>query len=312
MDMSQSKFEIKITHEANGDNVDLADMSLQASKSLAVFLNALNKMAEAEKGASEIRVHVKEGSAIVALDAPSEIMKSIQENVFAVLERRSSSDAYLNGIDDIRKVIKANGLSYESNIYHGDRKIDLVGVLKGGLKRTRRRRDQNYFDIEFIEGRLIENGGVKPNIHVENGGIRYKITCTEKQAQRVNAFLYNTIRISAWVSLDVKANKEYLLCDSYTEIDIFNELKDEVRLIIDGKGTDPLIRIHNKFKEFIAKEKYSEARKFIRLFVSKLVDNHKLRAVLLVTKAFRNNSQFLDLVNEAKDILIKKTGRSIV
>lgn len=311
--MAESKFEIKITKEVDGSDIELTSMSLHASKSLVSILDAIIKMAESEPNSSDIKVGVKEGSASVELDAPDPVMESVQGNLAAALDRRATSSGYQEGVKELQKLFKANGLTYESNIFIGKQQIELVEFLKGKkkLKARKRKRTGKKLEFAFLKGRLIENGGVRPNIHVEVNGQKQKIKCNEKQARRVNKFLYADVFVSAWVVADVNDQPEYIFIDNYLQAEIFDEYRSEIDLIMKGSGTEPLLRIHQKFKELIMNDRLGDARKFLRLFTNVLVDNHMQRTVLVAAKAFRENQRFADLLDTIVKQLELKTGKHI-
>lgn len=310
-----SKLEIKITKEANGDDVRLDNLSLQASKSLVVLLDAMNKMAEFDIGNNDIRIKVINGSAGVALDADNPVMDNIQSKINSVINRDSDDYLFIENLRNIQNVVKANGLTYEATICNSNsHQLDLIPFLKNSRKISspRRTRNHSYFDLEFFNGKLIENGGKYPNIHIETNGRKYKIVCTEQQARKVNAFLYQDIKISAWGILNPDNKKEYIFCDHYINDDLYIEFKRVARTILDASGVEPLIKIHDKFKELIIADEYEAARKFMKMFSNEVVDNNKLRAVLLATKSFKEHDSFKDIVIKVMAILKKKTGKEVI
>lgn len=310
----RSKFEIKILREANGDIVHLHEMSLQASQSLVKIIDGVNKIVESENNPL-IKVKLVEGCVGVEIEAPQAIMSNIQEEVNLVLNKESRNEKYISALREIQKVVVANGITYGDSIYIGNEKISLVKSLKrlSEIRHPKRDSFKDYLDIEFFKGKLLENGGKNPNIHLETQNSRFTINCTHtSQARRVRNELYHEICVSAWVTLTPKRKKIYTFCDYYQNPILFQELKSSVRKIINGQGAEPLELIHDKFYEFIKSERFEDARSFLKTFCHNRVDNNVLRTLLLVTKGMRERPEFKDLVIEINEILVKKTKKKIL
>lgn len=295
-----NQFEIKIVKEANGDIVHLNEMSLQASQSLAVIIEGINKIVEAENDPT-IKVKLVEGCVGVQIAAPAPIMTRIQDEVNKVLKKESRNVPYVEALRDFQGVVKANGITYGDNIFMGDAIISLVKTLKEipDIRQPKRDSIKDYLDIEFFKGKLFETGGTNPNIHIQTQHSKYKINCTsESQAKRVRNELYDNVRICAWVTKNPDKKFVYTFCDYYKEQDnqIFQELKDSVRKIVNGQGTEPLELIHDKFYEFISNQRFEDARLFIKTFCHHRVDNNILRTLLVVTKGMKERPEFKDLV----------------
>ena len=310
-----NKFEIKIVKEVNGDIVHLNEMSLQASQSLVKIIEGINKIIEAENDPF-IKVRLVEGCVGVEIDAPTIKMNKIQDEVKKVLNKESRNTPYIEALREIQTVFKANGITYGDKIFSGDATIELVAQLKAiaDIRAPKQMSDKEYIGIEFFKGKLFENGGKKPNIHIESIGERYKINCTnESQARRVRNELYQEVRVSAWVTKTPDKKFVYTFCDYYKEDDkiTFQELKDTVGYIITGSGTESLEKIHDIFYEFIANERFESARLFIKTFCHERIDNNILRTLLLVTKGMKERTEFKDLVQEITAILFKKTKKLI-
>ncbi|WP_254410965.1 hypothetical protein [Dyadobacter diqingensis] len=314
--MPSPTIEIKITKEVDGSDLDLNNMSLRAAKSLVVILEALNRMIDVESSAenraeSDVKISVKSGSACVAI--VGEDVREIQANIIDVINRDSQKGTYLEEVRNIQKVITANGLTYESSFQFDNETYDFVEILKSikPVRSPRRKNDDKYYDIKFITGKLIENGGKKPNIHVEVEGVKQKISCDEKQAQKVNNLLYSTVMLSAWTGMKSDGKIYYEFCDNYLTKDLYDEFRLEIAEIMNGTGTEPLLRIHEKFKNLIVNQRFGEARKFVRLFTHHLVDKHKMRSMLVASKAFKENGQFKDLISIIVKHLENKTGKKL-
>lgn len=311
-----NKFEIKIVKEANGNIVHLNKMSLQASQSLVKIIEGINKIIEAENDPS-INVKLVEGCVGVEIEAPIAKMNTIQSEVKKVLNKESRNIPYLEALREIQTVIKANGITYGDNIFSGDATISLVSQLKeiADIRAPKQMSDKDYIDIEFFKGKLYEQGGKTPNIHIETQNTVYKINCTsESQARRVRNELYQDIRVSAWVTKQPDQKFKYTFCDYYKDENkvIFQELKDSVRHIITAGGTEPLEMIHDKFYEFISNQRFEDARLFIKTFCHHRVDNNILRTLLVVTKGMKERPEFKDLVIDITAILLKKTKKPIL
>lgn len=316
--MDTGKIEFKITTEANGKAVELDNLSVHAAKSLQIIIENLSKIAELENAQnnSDLRIKITKGSAAVAIEGPVSKIEKIQTNFKLVGQNdRNRNNTYVETVNSLAQLVLSNGLKYDAHSYISGSEISLIDFFghKYKPKRTSTK-SELYFNLEFFTGKLIENGGKTPNIHIEIAGNKHKISCTEDEAIKVNKFLYKEVKISAWGKLNSENKMTYKFCDLYNELsyDYYTEFKNFIGINKNLAGTAPLKEIHNKLKEYYSRKEFNQSRKFLRLFCNEVVDVNRLRTILLISKSFKDNDDLKDLLNRIEEIIEKKTKRKIV
>jgi hypothetical protein len=316
--MDTGKIEFKITTEADGKAVELDNLSIHAAKSLMVIIENLSKIAELENAENnaDLRIKITKGSAAVSIEGPANKIEKIQNNFKLVGQNdKNRNNTYVETVNSLAQLVQSNGLKYDAHSYISGMEVSLIDFFghKYKTKRTSTKAEL-YFNLEFFTGKLIENGGKSPNIHIEIAGNKHKISCTEEEAIKVNKFLYKEVKISAWGKLNAEQKMTYQFCDLYNELssDYYSEFKT---FILDNKklsGTAPLKEIHNKLKDYYTNKEFKQSRKFLRLFCNEVVDVNRLRTILLISKSFKEDDDIKDLLNRIEDIIEKKTKRKIV
>lgn len=313
--MSDSKFEIKIVKEANGSDVELDNLSIQASESLIRIMQALANLAKIDDSGNT-KISIQSGSAEAALVGDSYV-ESLSDTLTVVANNKSDNEKFVRNFRIIQDVIKENGLSYEASFKsNGHLERDVIQLFeqpKTFAKKRKKRIKNHPFHLEFFSGKLIEVGGKTPNIHIESAGESYTIECSEKQAILVNKFLYQKILLSTWVKKDANLKLNYYFCDFYKESDVemYLEFKDFIRGNTNARGTEALKQIHYKLEKILSSEDYGKARKFIKLFKTDIADVGRLRTILLNTKAFQKHEKFEDILEEVVDLIERKTKQPI-
>lgn len=180
--------------------------------------------------------------------------------------------------------------------------------IKNNLTRTKAIHNPRIEpNIEFIQAKMIAVGGKSPNIHIEpTEGERMIVSCTELNANKAKAYLYKDILISIWET--DKLNKKTLeLCDSYHQIDIFEDLKSFIDELNSAKDEiDSLDKIHNKCRFYLDKQDYGNFRKLIRLFIHENTDINILKTILIITRSFKEHERLKEARENIKEIFDKK------
>lgn len=316
--MNTGKIEFKITTDVDGKPVELDSLSVQATKSLIVIIENLSKIAELEndKNNSDIRINISKGSASVSIEAPVSKIIKIQNNIELVRKNdKNRSSTYVDSLNALTQLVKSNGLLYEAYTNTTGADIPIIDIFSKKYK-TKRKTTKNelYFNLEFFKGKLIENGGIKPNIHIEIAGNKHKISCTEEEAIKVNKFLYKDVKISAFGKLDANNKMTYKFCDIYNDLayDYFSDFNEFIKLNKSLKGTEPLKQIHYRLKDYYSAGEFKESRKFLRLFCDEVVDVNRLRSILLISKSFKNNEDIKDLLDCIEKNIENKIKSKIV
>ena len=78
--MSENKLQIRITKDANGNDIELDSMSLAATKSFVALLESLTKIIELTPNNEGIKIQVIKGSATAIAIGSNAQMKSISDD----------------------------------------------------------------------------------------------------------------------------------------------------------------------------------------------------------------------------------------
>lgn len=310
--MSTSRIEFHIKKDASGKHVDLNNMSVNASKVLIKILESLNNIAQTADNEPDYNIKITKGSACISLEAPSKNFSSIANVIVPSSTNKKSipksSRIVATELNKIRSLISANGVEYDAILYNDGKKIDVIDRFLSGdkFKYKREPTKKRLFERQFVEGKLIEIGGKKPNIHVQGLHETYTISCTEDQAILINKFLYKPVYLSVWTENVYGSKPTHQICDYYVDKALYDEYKEFTINLKKGSGTEPLHAIHNKLRSYYDKQEFGQAKKFIRLFIHDSINENYLQSILVISKAFKANNVLKDSLNKIVEILEKK------
>ena len=303
--MNQSRLEIKITKDVNERDVNLRAMSLQAAQSFLILFESVTKIVELTPDNKEIKIQITSGSAVVAAEGNT-IAKAHKE-FEKVLNNQSSNKELVEQWRRIQSVFIANGLHYEANFYNDGLRTSFYDELRNRQKLRARPKVQKKFETElaFLTGKLIAVGGKNPNIHVEvDGKALPPIACTESNATKAKAYLYQTIRFSAWIKQS--GNKRgYTLCDSYATPEIYDELRLIIEDLFSQDQISALKKLHYQCRNYLDHQDYGRLRKFLRLFAHESTDINLLKTALVVTQSLREHERLQYTIETLKNIFNK-------
>jgi hypothetical protein len=313
--MGQGKFEVKILKEKDGSDANLENLSLEASQALVNILEAMTNIAFAQKKSDSLNVSIRKGSVAIAIEGQNTAMENIGNTLDLVANTKEEDPLIVDYFRTIQNTIKSNGLEYAVYVSNNGNKKDVLDIFKKNKTFTKKREKvirEHNFHVEFFDGRLIEIGGKNPNIHIEQTGIKYTIDCTEKEAKRVESYLYNDVWVTAWAKPNSQGKIKYTFCDHYVNKDLFLDFKKFIKENTKQSGTAPLKGIHNKIVTLIKNKQYGEARKFLKLFNTDIADVSRLRTILLNAKSFKNNPDFKDIIESIVELIEKKTKDKLI
>lgn len=311
-----SQIEIKIDKENNDTEVSLSALSINTTNALIEILTALRNIALYENKA-DIKIGLIEGSACAILEGDSDTMEDVHNSIMKVVHNSADRDnIYVANLQIIKDQINDRELNVDIvyKPYNAPR-VSLRQEFNNQFrKRRERKKIENNFKIEFFEAELNDNGGDNPNFHVIANGQRYKISCTREEAQRVNPFLYNSFKFSAWAKIGSDEKIHYQYCDIYegTQRDFYTEFKTFFSELSVLNGTEPIKKIHYKLKEFYSNSLFNEARKFIRIFINDEAEINHLMAILIISKTFKNNENLSDLLQKVENLIERKTKKPVL
>jgi len=307
-----ASIEIILEKDSKGNDIQLNNMSLDASKSLREILDALIQIVEYEKDLN-LKIGLEKGSAAHKLISEDEnndlevVYKKIKD---AAEQQPERENLYVNQLNVIYRNIQKFD-DYKIVYKHDSTKIDIKPLFKRKFKNTRSRANiDNNFKVKFFNGTLDLIGGKNPNFHITSNSLPYTIQCTKEEARKVNPFLYQDIFISAWVK-EKKNGWEYNFCDIYAgqSEDYFEIFKTFFKDLKNAKGTEPFHLISNQLEVFYDKRDYAGAKKFIRLFINSLSLPTYLRSILIISKAFKNDEDMKKILVEVERLLSTKIGK---
>lgn len=308
-------FEIILFKDSEGNPIQLDNLTVEASKSVREILDALIKIAEYERDKNNLNLKIGLENCCAAHKLYSEdedSMDIVLDNIFNVINDSTDRDnEYVSQLNIIHKNI-ANNEGSEIKIKKKGKLIDLKNNFAKPfrLKRTKIKIENN-FKVEFIKGKLQQNGGKNPNFHLEiNHGEELTISCSTSEAIKVNKFLYQDIYISAWA----KSNGHkmiYNFSDLYLEKDVhyFNDFKDFFKKLENARDTEQYHLISNKIKSYYNELDFISAKKFIRLFINENSLPVYLRTILINSKVFKYEEELMDVLIEIEGLLQKKIGK---
>lgn len=310
--MIKEKIQIILDKYPDGSNIELDNMSLGAAKILLDIVEAFTKIAEIENNPN-IKIGIKSGSACLEIDDA----KVIYDNFLKVVkEEDDRSNDYVNNLLIVQDKVLNSEYSFKA-IYTNrlNESVPIINLFDNKFKQRRERKViKHIFNIDFFKGKLYESGGKIPNFHIEQNGTKFKIKCEEAQAIEVGKFLYKEVKISAWGKLNANNKMTYEFCDIYNanQDDFYGDFKDFIRDNNSMSGTEPLKHIHYKLKTYYSQGKFKESRKFIKLFCNETADVNRLRAILLISKPFKENEHITDLLKIIEVLIEGKTKRKVL
>lgn len=312
--MRKDKLEFKIITDSNGKKIELDNLTVEAAQALMVFVESLTKIAEQSSNPEKVKISVTPGSACVALEAPEEEIREIENEMKVVSRNKSTKKAFVEPLRAMQVLISNNGLGYEANVIKNNHKTPILDLFKQKrrFQLAPKEKIKSEFSIAFFDGKLIEVGGKNPNIHILINDKKQTVSCSEEQARKVNSFLYNDIKISAWEQ-KVKGQKSvYTFCDNYVNDSLYDELKVFVDNNLQKEGTAPLKDIHYKLRDYFNSKKFGEANKLIKLFCNDNVDIGRLRTILVIAKSFRDNDKLKESLSIIENVLQDKIEKPLV
>ena len=162
-----------------------------------------------------------------------------------------------------------------------------------------------------MKGKLIENGGLKPNLHLWVNSEEQIIQCEQSIAMKLNKHLYGDLFVSAWKRKTDDKRAKIEFCDSYLTVELFNEYKTFIESNNHLTESDEYVAIHEKIKGYIEDNQFGKLKKLLRLYNHSSSEYGSLKTILLITKTFKENEHIKELRLELKKILDTKLKKSV-
>ncbi|MES2592198.1 MAG: hypothetical protein V4608_09960 [Bacteroidota bacterium] len=311
--MANNKFEIKILKDVGNKNIHLESMSIGAAKSLKIFIESLIKIAELQDNASDIKISLSRGSAIVALEGPAKKIETIEKQFRDVADNKSGNKTLVSSWRNIQQTISANGLIYEAIFSRNGQKESVLNFFKDTKQFQVKRKKRKFpeYSLKFYTGRLFDAGGQKhSNIHIElKEDLNYTIACSEIDVKEIIKYIYSSVTVAVWENKKIVEGKEiYKLCDFYSSPEEVQEFKLINERIFKLEGTEKQKEVYSIIESYIHERKYREVKKFIKLFNHKSIEPDILRMILVATKSVKDESEIADVRSEIKKKCIEAMG----
>ncbi|HEY9047447.1 MAG TPA: hypothetical protein VIN08_16185 [Ohtaekwangia sp.] len=311
--MSGNKIEFKIVKDAKGKEVDLAAMSIVATRSLITLMQSLTNILSESANDQSVKIQILKGSATLVAEAPEAIIKKVHKDFDDVIQNKSTNKYLVDNWLSIQTLIQEDGLEYEANFYTRSSKVPVLEKIKSSKKfkvKATRKRLPSDTDLIFLSGKLIEVGGKIPNIHIISGNSedKYTVGCGESEAIKVNKFLYQSVMLSVWRTKKASSAIKYTFCDFYTEETIYNRFTEFITDFNKKEEVDALVLLHGKFREYIEGKDFGHLRKLMRLFNHDSVSASTLKTILIITKSLKDHEDVSQLRRSLKEKLESKIG----
>lgn len=315
--MAKGKLELKIVKDSNGKKIELENMSLGAAKSLNTFLESLINMIDSmpQKDKEGIRIQIVKGSACVVAEGPEAKINVLETGFEDVANNTSTNKEFVNNWKFIQSVILANGLGYEVNFYdsHNTKKPVIEKIKANRVFRVKaKKRNKSDTNVVFLKGKLMEIGGFKPNFHLFQNNELSVIHCDEVGAQSINRFLYKEIYISTWCKKIPGSKPHYTFCDNYTDEQDLKKFKTLFDLNLKASESEEFVNIHDYFKSYVANNDLGRFKKIMRIYNHQSTSIGTLKALLVITKSFKNHETISGMRNSIKELLESKIGRKLI
>ncbi len=290
--MTEEKLEFKITKDANGKDIELTNLSVEATESLILLLQSMKDIIANTPGAENVKIQVVKGSATVMTMASSDVIQIFQEDFHNVLDKKETNPDKVAPWRQLQSLFKANGLTYEANFYSKSGKISVEKKIKKATEfRAKPIKKQSNYVIQFLKGKLMEVGGAKPNIHLQE---HKPIRCSELQAISVNKFLYQDIELL--VRKRTSSNEEeYTFCEFFISDEQKSYFKNLLAILESKSLDDFLFELHFEIKKLLDTQQLGVVAKLIRLFDHVSTDVNIIKTILVITKSFAEEEQIKEV-----------------
>lgn len=286
-----NKLEFKITSDKNGVPLRLDDMSLSAAKAFLILYESLVKIVNLTNGGENTKISITQSSLATSIEG--DVVSQIKDELKSVAKSECVNSEIVKQWKNIQEVIKGNGFSYDA-IDHLDGTSESIVYLfkdsKSFHKKVSRKSYNSY--IKFYIGKLMAVGGKKPNIHIDFGGNKIVVECTEQNADLAKEFLYKNINISVWSKKAVGQKTTYQLCDVYSSYNQFMDFKDFFDRINEMDELSALSNIHDKIQGYLESGNFEYLQRLALIWMHETTDIPTLKTILVITKDFKKHPDF--------------------
>jgi len=310
--MPEDKLVLRIEKNEN-KNTSLSSLNIEEADALISLITALRDLCNNVPDNTNLKIELKEGSAMASLRGTPSSMAPIFDNFDEVIKRTSRDSVDVESWRNIQSILQNKRFNIEANIIKKGVKTSIKEkvVAAKTFKRASSWTKSNV-KLEFYSGKLNEIGGKKPNIHLLVDDSDIIVECSETEAVYVSSKirLYETVRIAAWTKIN---GKNEVIERQFSEV-YFNDEDFELyrSLIISYKDSrlpafiDKMYDISNPLLD---NKKYSDFRKFMSLFIHKSWNLNVLKTMLVISKDFSNVPQISNLRERLNIFYLEQKNR---
>jgi hypothetical protein len=323
-----NELSIKIIREKDGTPASLNDMSLDAAKSVKVFIESFTEYAKVRSKDSHIKL-IDNGDSIDNIltlpesnavenstlnDSSSEDFNHNSQDsaseIINVVNSESESDDLVKVFNSIRKRISENGLSYEVNLKYQNESVNLTEKFKSKNKRfvTKQQEDLPVQEeVIFVRGEVYESGGkTTTNIHIKpESGRDISILCSKEQARKFSKRLYTNVFVSAVRQWKSPKDATMRLLDIYQDEEQFKRFEELYSAYTHNDSPERFDNLRNDLIANLTKYGTSSPRilRLMRLYNHALSDRGIIRTILLVLKPLRHEEAVKELYHDLAIVL---------
>jgi len=310
--MSEDKLVLQIKKNESKDT-SLSSLNIEETDALISLMTSLRDLCSTVSDNKDLKIELKEGSAVAALSGSPLGMAEIFYNFDEVLNRTSTDIVNVESWRVIQSVLQNENFEIEANIIKQGIKTSIKRELVESkpFKRASTRTKSNL-KLEFYVGKLNEIGGKKPNIHLIVDDSEVIIECSEADAIYVSSKirLYQTVRIAAWTKINGKNEViERQFSAVYFNEDDFERYRSLINSYKDSRLPIFLDQMYDISNPLLDDNKYSDFRKFMSLFIHKSWNMNVLKTMLVISKDFSTVPQIDDLRQRLNIFYLEQKNR---
>ncbi len=288
------KLVLKVTTDANGNQLSLDNMPFEAAEAFLKLYEALIGLVQLTENHQNARVSITQSSLAAAVSSATVVPHMISD-FNSIASAQCEDSAKVAFWRSIQEQIQKNGLGYDIVYQKGNTSESLYNIIKTSktFHKKRATKKQYTSDIRFLSGRLTDAGGKsKSNLHIDIPGGEIKIACIQSDAKIAASVLYETLSLSAWVRKDSLGNYNYELCEVYFDTTLFNELKSFFESLQEMDEIDALTSVHRLIKGLIEEQQFEKLRRISKLWIHSSTDIQTLKIILVLTKSLKEDDEY--------------------
>lgn len=281
--------------QANGELVELDNLSGEALSSFLAVVGFLKAVIEEEVDESKLIYRLKKGSALLEVESTTNSIHTFCNKLQSTVKNGSNDRLTVNNLKKMQSYFRSDSFDFKFGLYSNlYQPVDLKEIITKSEIKSKRSRNQFEYKLEIKGGLLNQIGGNKPNYHLDHGG-NEKITifCERDQAIEIRESLYKNIKCLVETKSPSKIDQD----EFYIHRAILAE--EEIKII------RPFLKDYNQDYDLITKldcihshslknsKNKTSLLKFLKLiilgFTSEKFHQSELKTILIISKSLRDD-----------------------